>query len=95
MCCVHSLIQFLEHLSINKRTCSVRCCSITTYISVQHLQFVWGDRGNDGIAAYSARVSWMPWDMSKDKECSNNPYAENDVVGIIQMFMIFVSPAEF
>jgi len=33
--------------------------------------------------------------MSKDKECSNNPYAENDVVSIIQMFVILVSPAEF
>jgi hypothetical protein len=50
---------------------------------------------NHGIAAYSARVAWMPWDMSKDKECSSNPYAENDVVGIIKMFMILVSPAEF
>jgi hypothetical protein len=33
--------------------------------------------------------------MSKAEECSNNPYAENDVVGIIQMFVILVSPAEF
>jgi hypothetical protein len=40
-------------------------------------------------------VAWIPWDMSKDKECSNNPYAENDVVGIIQIFVISVSSAEF
>jgi len=37
----------------------------------------------------------MPWDLSKDKECSNNPNAENDVVRISQMFVISVSPAEF
>jgi hypothetical protein len=36
----------------------------------------------------------MPWDMLKDKECSNNPFAENDVK-ICQMFAISVSPAEF
>jgi len=54
-----------------------------------------GVTGNHGVATYSARVAWMPWDMSKDKGCSNNPYAENDMVGIIQMFVILVSPAEF
>jgi hypothetical protein len=37
----------------------------------------------------------MPWDIAKDKKFSNNPYAENDVVGLIQMFMMLVSPAEF
>lgn len=73
---------------------SVRCCSITTYGSVQHLQYVWSDCGNYRIAPYSARVAWMPWDMLKDKECSNNPFAENDVK-ICQMFAISVSPAEF
>lgn len=62
---------------------------------MQDLQCVWGDCGNHGLAVNSARVAWIPWDMSKDKECSNNPYAENDVVGIIQIFVISVSPAEF
>jgi len=57
--------------------------------------YVWSDCGNHRIAPYYARVMWRPWDMSKVKECSNNPYAENDVVSIIQMFVILVSPAEF
>jgi hypothetical protein len=52
-----------------------------------------GVTGNHEIAAYFARVAWMPWDLSKDKECSNNHYAENDVVGIIHMSMMLVSPA--